>query len=561
MARDAWLGYRLPEISFANAAQHPEQIETMTHVGAPSGKAVDAQRRLVRALCNPRCYPHAVGAITIIETHISLVVLTGTFAYKIKKPLNLGFLDFTTLAKRRFYCEEELRLNRRLAPRIYLDVVAIGGTPDKPLLDGRTAPIEYAVRMIEFPQGNILDRMLDRGGLAPRHLDALASTVAEFHARAARAGQSDGYGTAEAILAPMEQNFAQIRALLDQAEDHQALDALESWCKAECSSLRGTFSDRLHAGFVRECHGDLHLGNIVLIDDDPQVFDCIEFNPGLRWIDIINEIAFLVMDLTERGRADYAHRFLNGYLEIVGDYAGLRLLHFYLAYRAMVRAKIARIRASQDVLGPDERKTALAAYAAYIACAGRMIAPRPCALMIMHGPSGSGKTFVAQGVVEAIGAVRIRSDVERKRLHSLPPLGHSGSGVGSGIYDEASTRAVYDRLAHLARLAVGAGFPTVIDATFLKRWQRNMFCALAHELAVPFLILDCQAPETALRERVAKREAKAADASEATLAVLGGQLSTAEAIDAEETGAALRVDTEKYDIRAIVEKMKRRVGL
>lgn len=533
----------------------------MTQESTPYGEALEAQRRLVRALCNPGCFPHAVGVISIIETHISLVVLTGTFAYKIKKPLDLGFLDFTTLAKRRFYCEEELRLNRRLAPRIYLDVVAIGGTPGEPRISDQTEPIEYAVKMLEFPQENILDRVLDRGGLAPRHLDALARTVAEFHARAARASRSDGYGTAEAILAPMEQNFVQIRALLDQAEDHLALDALESWSEGESASLRETFADRRRTGFVRECHGDLHLGNIVLLDDDPLVFDCIEFNPGLRWIDIANEIAFLVMDLTERGRADYAYRFLNGYLEIVGDYAGLRLLRFYLVYRAMVRAKIARIRASQNDLGPDERKAALAAYAAYIACAGRVIAPRPCALVIMHGPSGSGKTFIAQGFVEAIGAVRIRSDVERKRLHHLPPLAHSGPGVGSGLYGEATTRATYGRLAHLARLAVGAGFPTVIDATFLRRWQRNMFCALAHELAVPFLILDCHASETVLRERVAKREVAAVDASEATLAVLDSQLRTAEALDAEETGITLRVDTGKYDIRDVVEKMKQQLGL
>lgn len=524
------------------------------------GETPDAQHRLLRALGDPRCYPHAVGAISVIETHISVVVLTGSFAYKIKKPLDLGFLDFTTLAKRRFYCEEELRLNRRLAPRIYIEVVAIGGTPDAPRIGDPGEPIEYAVRMLQFPQQDLLDRVLERGELAPRHVDALARTVAAFHARIERSRESDGYGTAEAILAPMEQNFVQMRALLDRSEDHQALDALETWSRKEYASLQQTFSHRRRNGFVRECHGDLHLGNAVLLDDEPVVFDCIEFNPGLRWIDVINEIAFLAMDLAERGRTDYAYRFLNAYLEIVGDYAGLRLLRFYVVYRAMVRAKIARIRASQPDLAPDAREHALGACAAYIASAERAIAPRPRALMIMHGLSGSGKTFVAQTVVEAIGAVRIRSDVERKRLHELPPLARSGSVVGGGIYGEDITRATYARLAHLAYLAVDAGFPAVIDATFIKRWQRDMFRDLANELGVPFLVLDCQAPQAVLRERVARREGTASDASEATLAVLDSQLRTAEALDAEEAAFSLRIDTGTGDARDAVECIRRKLA-
>lgn len=527
----------------------------MAQEGNPVGQALQAQRRLLQALGEPARYPHAVGGISVIETHISFVILTGTFAYKIKKALDLGFLDFTTLAKRRFYCEEELRLNRRLAPGIYLGVVAIGGTPDEPRLDDGTEAIEYAVKMMEFPQAGLLDRVLSRGELTPRHLDALAATVAAFHSHVARAEPSDGYGDPEAVRAPMQQNFIQIRALLDSAEDHSALDELEAWSRREHARLRGALAARQRAGFVRECHGDLHLGNIVLIDGQVQVFDCIEFNPNFRWIDVMSEIAFLAMDLAERGRPDYAYRFLNDYLEIGGDYAGLIVLPFYLVYRAMVRAKVARIRAAQDSLPPAQRQAALAAYAAYIGYARRVIARQRCALVIMHGLSGSGKTFVAQVLLEALGAVRIRSDIERKRLHRLPPTVRSGSGVGSGLYGDAATKATYDELSELARLVVGAGFPVVIDATFLKRRQRAMFRQLAAELAVPFLILDCDAPDAVLRERIAERELASADASEATLAVLDSQLRTAEPLAADEAEHALCVDTVKDDLKEVVKRV------
>jgi aminoglycoside phosphotransferase family enzyme/predicted kinase len=517
------------------------------------------QRGLVAALCSPARYPHAVGNITVIETHISFVLLTGTFAYKIKKSIDLGFLDFTTLAKRRFCCEEELRLNGRLAPRIYLETVAISGTAAEPRVGGEGEAIEYAVKMIEFPQENLLDRVLQRAALTPRHLDALAMTVAAFHDCVARVGPASEYGGPESVLAPVEQNFAQLRALPGAAEDHETLETIEAWSSREYRRLGKLFANRKQMGFVRECHGDLHLGNIALLDEDLQVFDCIEFNPLLRWIDVLNEVAFLVMDLSERGRPDYASRFLNDYLEIAGDYAGLRVLPFYLVYRAMVRAKIARMRAGQEGVDAEARRAALETYAAYVAYARRIIEPRRCAVIITHGLSGSGKTFLAQAVLEAFGAVRIRSDLERKRLHGLPAAAHSGSEVGAGLYNPAATRATYDTLAELARDVIGAGYPVVVDATFLKRRQRDKFRALAGELGVPFLILDCDAPVSVLQQRIAARRQTAADASEATPAVLDQQLRTAESLTEGEAGDVLSIDTTEVCIGELVERVRRKL--
>src|SRR5690606_28975746 len=230
---------------------------------------------------------------------------------------------------RRFYCEEEVRLNRRLAPALYLDVVALTGTFDDPVLGGAGAPIEYAVRMRRFAQEQLFDRLLADGRLQPEHIDALAGITAAFHARAAVAEAGDAYGTPEAIARPVHENFMQLRAVSAVPPARRTLERLERWSAQRARALAPTFEARKRAGAVREGHGDFHLRNIALVDGVPTPFDCIEFDAGLRWIDVMNEIAFLLMDLAVRRRADLAWRFLNRYLELTGDYAGLAVLPFY----------------------------------------------------------------------------------------------------------------------------------------------------------------------------------------------------------------------------------------
>lgn len=521
----------------------------------PPQTAAAAHRALVQALLEPARYPHAVKRVELIETHISSVLLTGRFAYKIKKPLDLGFLDFTTLTARRYFCEEELRLNRRLAPRIYLGVVSIGGTAESPQIGATDSVIEYAVKMVEFPQESLLDRMLADAALQPQHIDLLAAAVASFHARTARVSGNDEYGSAARIGAPMRQNFMQLRSVVGP-EENAVLDRLARWSEERHAALTAAMEERRRQGYVRECHGDLHLGNIALVDGEVQIFDCIEFDPDLRWIDVMNEMAFLVMDLYARGRPDYAARLLNGWLEISGDYAGMRLLPYYLVYRAMVRAKIARIRAAQASLAASQRQAALAEYAERIELAQAFAAaPRP-ALIITRGVSGSGKTTVTQPLLQALGALRLRSDVERKRLHRLAREAHTSSAPGAGIYGEATTRATYDELQRLARLTLGAGFSTIVDATFLQRSRREPFRALAAELDIPFLILDCDAEPALLRERVARRRETGVDASEATIAVLERQLRSAEALDGQEAPYAIRIDTQRDDMAQVVVRVR-----
>ena len=499
------------------------------------------QAALVAALRNPACYPYPAEQVEVIETHISYVLLSGAYAYKIKKAVALGFLDFSTLARRRVYCEEELRLNRRLAPELYLAVVAITGSPDAPRFGGNGEAIEYAVQMARFSQEALLDRQLAAGRLSPNVIDELADQLADFHERTQRASPDQPFGSPEAVWEPMAQNFAQLGQQLSGAADSTRLAALEAWSRQRFSQLADLLAARSRDGWIRECHGDLHCGNIARTGDGLRIFDCIEFDPGLRWIDVLNEIAFLTMDLEERGRADYAHRLLNRYLEAKGEYRGLPLLAFYTVYRALVRAKVAAIRASQE--HPASRLAELANCDRYLACAVKATLPGKPTLMLMHGLAGSGKSWLAQQLLERLGALRIRSDVERKRLFGLSALTRSDCAVGDGIYDTAATKATYDRLVESASHILAAGYPVLVDAANLQAWQRAAFRDLAAARKVPFVILACTAPEALLQARLVSRQAAGCDASEADYAVLTQQMRTQEALTLEEEACCLGIDT------------------
>lgn len=464
----------------------------------------------------------------VVETHISWVILAGEYAYKLKKPLALGFLDFSTLERRRHFCAEEIRLNRRLAPDIYLETLPVTGTEDRPVLGGGGPPLEWAVKMRAFDPRATLDRA---ARLLPEQVDAIADRIAEFHQNAAPAPGASAHGMPEAVAAPVRQNFSQIRALEPPAPVAAALAPLETWAEAEGVRLVPFFARRKAEGFIRECHGDLHLGNIAWHQDAPLLFDGIEFNPDLRFIDVMNEVAFLVMDLRHRGHDRLAWRALNRYLEGTGDYDGLAALPYYLMYRALVRAKVAAIRTRQE--GGDFSECG-----DYLALAARVIQPAPSALILMHGVSGSGKTRLSQWLLEDLGSVRLRSDVERKRLFGLAPLA-SSAAIPGGIYTpEAGTRT-RTRLLQLAATLLGQGQRVIVDATFIARDWRDAFTALARDAGAPWCWVSPQVPEAELRARVAARSAGGRDASEAGLAVLEDQLASQEPLSAGERSLCL----------------------
>jgi aminoglycoside phosphotransferase family enzyme/predicted kinase len=498
---------------------------------------------LIEALLRPQSYAHPVDRVELIETHISWLLLTGRYAYKLKKPVDLGFVDFSTLERRRHFCEEELRLNRRLAPALYLDVAPIAGTPEHPRVGGSGEPIEYAVQMREFPQADLLDRRLHEGRLTPAHVDAIADTAAAFHRDVLTAPPQGAFGTPGVVLAPALENFEQIEARLRGGGMHPRLAALRQWTVAEHARLAATFAARLAAGHVREGHGDMHLGNMALVGGRPAIFDCIEFNPSLRWIDVASECAFTVMDFAARGHAGLGWRFLNRYLEATGDYAGLAVLPWYLVYRAMVRAKVDCIRASDPGLAPEGATAQWQDFLARIALAERYTkAGRPL-LAITCGPSGSGKTYATQFLLEHLGAIRIRSDVERKRLHGLEAAASSGSEAGTGIYTAESTRRTFERLAALAQELLQAGQCVLVDATFLTQAARRQFQAIARAGGAAYVIIACSAPVDVATHRIEQRRREATDASEADREIFERQQQAFEPLAEDERTAAIAVDT------------------
>ncbi len=507
---------------------------------------------LIRALLNPSVYDHPTWSICCRETHISWIILTGPYAYKIKKPVDLGFLDFSTLDKRRFYCQEELRLNRRLAPQLYLKVVAITGEPTSPSLGGEGPILEYAVKMRQFRQEDLLAERAACGKLKEEYLRSLAELIARFHQSAAQAGPHDPYGDSDLVHAAAKQNFAQI-----DLSDLAVLAELKAWTEGEFEKRREDMAERKRQGYIRECHGDLHLGNILLWQGQPLPFDCIEFNPALRWIDLISEIAFTVMDLCARGFKPLGFGFLNDYLSLTGDYAGVRLLRYYLVYRAMVRAKIAHLSWRQypepDYLEDFER---------YLKLAWDFSRPRQVFLCITYGFSGSGKSFLSHKLAAQLGALHLRSDVERKRLAGLAASASSKSPLGGGIYRQDFTQRTYQQLLDETCTILSSGYPVIVDATFLTQAWRLKFKDLAQSLKLPFLILNFSAPEEVLRQRILKRIQERRDPSEADLKVLEYQLCHHEPLDSSELALTLTLDTtQAEDIDRILKALQARLGL
>lgn len=499
------------------------------------------QERLVAAMQDPLAYPHPAERVERIETHISHVLLAGEYAYKIKKPLDLGFLDFSTLTRRRFCCEEELRLNRRLAPQIYLDVVPITGTPALPRVGGKGPVLEYAVKMRRFEQEALLTRLPVSGSLA----DRIAERVARFHAAIPAADKARDFGTPEAVLLPMLENFEQIRTRLPDPAALARLRPLERWTRDRRDTLRPVLNRRRQEGRIRECHGDMHRGNIALVDDELIIFDGIEFNPALRWIDTMSELAFLVMDLEDAAEVEYARRLLNRYLEISGDYPGLLVLDFYKVYRAMVRAKVTAIRLAQANEKPAEAARDREEYEGYVALAGSYTRADPQRLIMTHGVSGTGKSRLATRLRERLPLIHIRSDLERKRLFGLTARARTSLEPDAGIYSSGAGDRTYARLLELSELILDAGYSPLVDATFLQASRRASFLDLAAAKGCRCTILDLTAPENLLRARVKARETEGLDPSEAGVAVLDAQLASREPLSEVERSYAITIDTHR----------------
>jgi aminoglycoside phosphotransferase family enzyme/predicted kinase len=500
--------------------------------------------QLIAGLLRPEAYPHAVREpVRLAETHISWVLLTGEYAYKIKKPLRLSFLDYSTLERRQALCEEEVRLNRRHAPGLYLGVSAITGSAAAPRVDGAGPVLEHAVRMRQFDASDELAALLAAGSVTDADMTALGEDIAGFHDVADPAPMEGTFGDPDRVHRVTLDNFAELRRLPEAAPWLARLDALESRLTLLLERDRSLMIARRGEGRVRECHGDLHCGNVVRWQGRLTPFDGIEFEPGLRYIDVVNDVAFLTMDLAERGHAALRRAVLQAWREALGDCDGLPLLPYYEAYRALVRAKVAALRALQEDPGSPARAGTVATCERYLDWAIARVRERRPSLLLTCGLSGSGKTWLARQLGPRLGALHLRSDVERKRLAGLAPHEDSRSAPDAGIYTREFNDRTYARLHECAAACLAAGEHVIVDAAFLRRHERQRFLTLAEENDSPAAIVHCRAPESVLRQRVAARSAARTDASEAGLDVLLRQPGYWEPFDASEQPSVIEVDT------------------
>lgn len=530
-------------------------------------------------LLQPGAYPHPVSAVTLVQTHVSWVLLTGEYAYKIKRPVRYPFVDLTSAERRAFFCAEEVRLNRRFAPDLYRDVCDVTERNGLAVIGGTGRVLERCVRMRQFPADQELDRLLARDAIGTESLDAFGRELARIHDRLPVPRPEEPWGRAEGVAKVLTENVESYAAIVTEVStelarrsadadpepllsaDPGSLSSIQRALTARLRALTPLIGARRDAGRVRECHGDLHSRNVVWLQNRLVAFDCMEFEPAFRWIDVAEEIAFLIADLEAHNRPAHAHAFLTGYLDASGDFEACRVLDLYKAHRALVRAKVAALEVkglvAERLRNPQSASSAALEamrrdHASFVDVAHRALQPRPAALILMSGLSGSGKTWLARQLAPALGAIHVRSDVERKRAAGLGELASSHSAPGGGLYAPGITEQTYARLADVVEQVLSGGYPVIVDATFLRRAQRDTVTSRAHHLGVPVFVVHCDAPAAVLRERIVARARSGRDASEADLAALDWQLGQHEPIDSGESLDVITVDTQDPNALASV---------
>lgn len=522
---------------------------------------------MIESLQRPTAYPHPVENVRLIETHVSWVLLTGSYAYKIKKPVNYGFVDYSTLEKRHYYCKQEIAFNRALTQNIYLQVLPITKTAEGYAVNGTGEIVDYTVQMTEFSQGQLLNHLLRQQQLPLNIVEDIAVQLANFHLQAEHAAPDTPYGRPETVLQPVEENFQQARELLHQFNIANStylspLNQLEEKSKAVFQRIQPLLQARKQTGFIRSCHGDIHLGNVTLLEGKPVIFDCIEFNEYFRWTDVMGDVGFLLMDFYDHQRPDLGMHFLNMYLTYTGDYGSLAVLPFYFAYRAMVRSKI-QLFSINEQDDETQRQIYYQKYLSYVHLAYHYLTLQKPAIIIMHGVSGSGKSTVANAIAEQMHAIVIRSDVERKRLFNLQPHENSQAKLTQSIYQPEVNTQTYQRLQELAELITHADYPVIVDATFLKQAERQLFANMAKSQGIPFVIISCYASKEILSSRISERQNLTDSISEANdLSILEAQQRTIEPLTDEEQECTIAVNTNPSNtLQELAQKIKDRLAI
>lgn len=478
----------------------------MDIVSTTTGETHMKLSKVVQAMTDPSFYADKPPSVDFIETHISYVFVAGDFVYKVKKPVRFDFLDFTTLEKRKFYCEEELRLNRRLAPHTYLGVVPICQDVQGKLSLGEGAEIiDYAVKMKKLPSDKMLKTVLAAGKGDKKTMNRIAEKLAAFHRQAKTGRHIDAVGDLDHLRRNAEENFQETKRYLDITIPEFQYQFIQAFTEKTLSEKEALFRKRISEHRIRECHGDLHLDHIC-VTDDIIIFDCIEFNERFRCGDVAEDVAFLTMDLDFNGYPHLAKSFETSYVKYSGDDDMPQLLNFYRCYYAVVRGKVTSFRLHQDRLGESERERIIQTARQYFEWAYRyaLRLEKP-ALILTAGLMGSGKSYQARILSQSLGAVVLSTDTLRKKIFGVRNREHRHDDYGQGVYSADHSSTVYQQLLERAEKIIRRNKAVILDASFKKREHRIQAAALAERLGIRFYVLECICPEETARKRLEKR--------------------------------------------------------
>jgi aminoglycoside phosphotransferase family enzyme/predicted kinase len=477
---------------------------------------------LIEQMLQPGFYPHAVTEpIQLIQTHVSYVLLTGDYVYKLKKPVNFGFLDYSTLEKRLHFCQEELRLNQRGAGELYLQVLPVTLTDQKYDLEGTGEIVEYALKMRQFPQECLFSELFSQNKLNEMHLEELGRVVAKYHSQAETNDYIRSFGQVSQVRLAIDENYEQTLKYIGGPQTQEQLTETKAYTDKFFAQRPELFTSRIANNYIRECHGDLHLRNIAMWHDKIMLFDCIEFNEPFRFVDVMYDVAFTVMDIEAKGRKDLGNAFLNAYVEQTGDWEGLQLLPLYLSRQAYVRAKVTSFLLDDPSVPPAVKEDAAKTASAYYRQAWKYTQHKQGKLILMSGLSGSGKSTTAKYLARKIGAVHLRSDAVRKHLAGIPLLERGGDD----IYTPEMTQKTYNRLLILGVTLANQGWDVILDAKYDRQHLRQAAIIQAQQNHLPLQIIHCTAPLEVLQERLTNRTGDIADA---TADLLVSQLNQAE---------------------------------